>query len=215
MKMETVNTNEMIKVTRTIEKDGVLIEETIEVPKEEAKMVEDYLASTTEVKNDNQEEHSSKVNGEMEAIQAEETKGEGRGKEQGVHGDTSEEAEVLKDENTIELTGNYDGSILDPNGLLFGVPIVEEDDEEENKESAAEFAARDSMAGGTRQVDGVIVIDDPTYPAEDMPNDLFDSGYTDDEENQDVYAMMSGVYSDFDDDDDDVYDMLEEFDDDE
>ena len=212
--METVNTNEMIKVTRTIEKDDVLIEETIEVPKEEAKMVEDYLASTTEVKNDNQEEYSPVVTGEVATVQAEETKGEGRSEEQGVHGDTPEEAEVLKDENTIELTGNYDGSILDPNGLLFGVPIVEENDEE-NKESAAEFAARDSMAGGTRQVDGVIVIDDPTYPAEDMPNDLFDSGYTDDEENQDVYAMMSSVYSDFDDDDNDVYDMLEEFDDDE
>lgn len=182
MKMETVNTNEMIKVTRTIEKDGVLIEETIEVPKEEAKMVEDYLASTTEVKNDNQEEHSPVVTGEVAPTQAEEPKEEGRGKEQGVLGETSKPSES-------------EGNIY--------------------KESAVEFAARDSMESGAKQVDGVIVIDDPTYPAEDMPNDLFDSGYTDDEENQDVYAMMSNVYSDFDDDDDDVYEMLEEFDDDE
>lgn len=180
--METVNTNEMIKVTRTIEKDGVLIEETIEVPKEEAKMVEDYLASTTEVKNDNQEEHSPVTSGEVAVAQAEETKGEGRGEEQGVLGETSK-------------TSESEGSVY--------------------KESAVEFAARDSMESGAKLVDGVIVIDDPTYPAEDMPNDLFDSGYTDDEENQDVYAMISGVYSDFDDDDDDVYDMLEEFDDDE
>lgn len=179
--METVNTNEMIKVTRTIERDGVLIEETIEVPREEAKMVEDYLASTTEVKNDNQEEHSPVVTGEVASTQAEEPKEERRGEEQGVLGEASK---------TSESEGNI------------------------YKESAVEFAARDSMESGAKQVDGVIVIDDPTYPAEDMPNDLFDSGYTDDEENQDVYAMMSNVYSDFDDDDDDVYEMLEEFDDD-
>ena len=185
MKMETVNTNEMIKVTRTIERDGVLIEETIEVPREEAKMVEDYLASTTEVKNDNQEEYSPVVAGEVAVVQAEETKGEGRSEEQGILGNAQEEAEVLKDKET-----GY-------------------------KESAAEFAARDSMESGAKQVDGVIVIDDPTYPAEDLPNDLFDSGYTDDEENQDIYAMMNDAYSDFDDDDDDVYEMLEEFDDDE
>ena len=182
MKMETVNTNEMIKVTRTIERDGVLIEETIEVPREEAKMVEDYLASTTEVKNDNQEEHSPVVTGEMASTQAEEPKEEGRGEEQGVLGETSKPSES-------------EGNIY--------------------KESAVEFAARDSMESGAKQVDGVIVIDDPTYPAEDLPNDLFDSGCTDDEENQDIYAMMNDAYSDFDDDDDDVYEILEEFDDDE
>lgn len=182
MEMETVNTNEMIKVTRTIERDGVLIEETIEVPKEEAKMVEDYLASTTEVKNDNQEEYSPVVAGEVAVVQAEEPKEEGRGEEQGILGETSKPSE--SEGNTY-------------------------------KESAVEFAARDSMESGAKQVDGVIVIDDPTYPAEDLPNDLFDSGYTDDEENQDIYAMMNDAYSDFDDDDDDVYDMLEEFDDDE
>lgn len=180
--METVNTNEMIKVTRTIERDGVLIEETIEVPKEEAKMVEDYLASTKEVKNDNQEEHSPVVTGEVAPTQAEDQKEEGRGEEQGVLGETSKPSES-------------EGNIY--------------------KESAVEFAARDSMESGAKQIDGVIVIDDTTYPAEDLPNDLFDSGYTDDEENQDIYAMMNDAYSDFDDDDDDVYDMLEEFDDDE
>lgn len=214
--MEMTNTSETITIKRTIEKDGVLIEETIQVPNEEANLLASYLASnpTEEVQHDHQEEHSSEVNGKVEAIQAKEEEGTGGEKAHGVPGN-SPEAKVLKDENTIELKGDYDGSILDPNGLLFGVPIVEEANEEEHKESAAEFAARDSMKSGAMQVDGVIVIDDPTYPAEDLPNDLFDSGYTDDEENQDIYAMMNDAYSDFDDDDDDVYEMLEVFDDDE
>ena len=213
--MEMTNTSETITVKRTIEKDGVLIEETIQVPNEEANLLASYLASnpTEEVQHDHKEEHSSEVNGEVEAVQAKEEEGAGREEAQGVLGDSPEEAEVLKDENTIELTGDYDGFIHDPNGLLFGTPIVEEDEEEEYKESAAEFAARDSLDSGAKQVDGVIVIDDPTYNSEDLPNDLFDSGYTDDEENQDVYALMDEY--DFDDEDDDVYDMLEEFDDDE
>nr|DAM88359.1 MAG TPA: hypothetical protein [Caudoviricetes sp.] len=214
--MEMTNTNETITVKRTIEKDGVLIEETIQVPNEEANLLASYLASnpTEEVQHDHQEEHSSEVNGEVEAVQAKEEEGTGGEETQGVLGDSPEETEVLKDENTIELRSDYDGFIHDPNGLLFGTPIVEEDDEEEEyKESAAEFAARDSLNSGAKQVDGVIVIDDPTYNSEDLPNDLFDSGYTDDEENQDVYALMGEC--DFDDDNDDVYDMLEEFDDDE
>lgn len=212
--MEMTNTSETITVKRTIEKDGVLIEETIEVPNEEANLLASYLASnpTEEVQHDHQEEHSSEINGEMEAVQAKEEEGAGGEETQGVFGDSPEEAEVIKDENTIELTGDYDGSILDPNGLLFGTPIVDEDDEEEEyKESAAEFAARDSLDSGAKQVDGVIVIDDPTYNSEELPNDLFDSGYTDDEENQDVYALMEEC--DFDD-EDDIYDMSEEFDDD-
>lgn len=188
--MEMTNTSETITVKRTIEKDGVLIEETIQVPNEEANLLASYLASNPieEVQDDHQEEHSSEANGEVEAVQAKEEEGTGGEEAQGVSGVTTEEGCECCGCETVEVVEVY-------------------------KESAAEFAARDSMDSGAKQVDGVIVIDDPTYNSEDLPNDLFDSGYTDDEENQDIYALMGEC--DFDDDNDDVYDMLEEFDDDE
>ena len=208
--MEMTNTSETITVKRTIEKDGVLIEETIQVPNEEANLLASYLASnpTEEVQHDNQEEHSSETNGEVEAAQAKEEEGTGREETQGVLGDSPEEARCGQCECEVvmdEIERRMDILVNDPT-IWDGV----DDEEEEYKESAAEFAARDSLDSSAKQVDGVIVIDDPTYNSEDLPNDLFDSGYTDDEENQDVYALMDEY--DFDDEDDD---MLEEFDDDE
>ena len=214
--MEMTNTSETITVKRTIEKDGVLIEETIQVPNEEANLLASYLASnpTEEVQHDHKEEHSSEVNGEVEAVQAKEEEGTGREETQGVLGDSPEESgcEQCECEDVMdEIERRMDILVNDP--TIWDGVVEEDDEEEEYKESAAEFAARDSLDSGAKKVDGVIVIDDPTYNTEDLPNDLFDSGYTDDEENQDVYALMDEC--DFDDDNDDVYDMLEEFDDDE
>lgn len=56
---------EVVKAVNVYEKDGVVVEETIEVPVDELETLKEYMNG---VDDDNQEEHNPEVTGEMESL---------------------------------------------------------------------------------------------------------------------------------------------------
>ena len=118
---------EMVKAVNVYEKDGVVVEETIEVPVDELETLKEYMNG---VDDDNQEEYNTEATGEMESL-SEVEEIEGDEDEPECPGcDEPEEVEVIEeDEDTIELVGDFDGIVLDPNGLIVGVTLIDQEDE--------------------------------------------------------------------------------------
>lgn len=117
----------MVKAVNVYEKDGVVVEETIEVPVDELETLKEYMNG---VDDDNQEEYNTEATGEMESL-SEVEEIEGDEDEPECPGcDEPEEVEVIEeDEDTIELVGDFDGIVLDPNGLIVGVTLIDQEDE--------------------------------------------------------------------------------------
>lgn len=115
---------EMVKAVNVYEKDGVLVEETIEVPVSELETLKEYMNG---VDDDNQEEYNTEATGETEDLPDDE-EGEVEPEDEPEY-DEPEEVEVIEDEDTIELVGNFDGIVLDPNGLIVGLSLIDQEDE--------------------------------------------------------------------------------------
>ena len=114
----------MVKAVNVYEKDGVLVEETIEVPVSELETLKEYMNG---VDDDNQEEYNTEATGETEDLPDDE-EGEVEPEDEPEY-DEPEEVEVIEDEDTIELVGNFDGIVLDPNGLIVGLSLIDQEDE--------------------------------------------------------------------------------------
>ena len=115
---------EMVKAVNVYEKDGVLVEETIEVPVDELETLKEYMNG---VDDDNQEEYNTEATGETEDLSDVE-EGEVEPEDEPEY-DEPEEVEVIEDEDTIELVGDFDGIVLDPNGLIVGISLIDQEDE--------------------------------------------------------------------------------------
>lgn len=118
---------EVVKAVNVYEKDGVVVEETIEVPADEFETLKEYMNG---VDDDNQEEYNTEATGEMENLSdVEEIEGD-EDEPECPECDEPEEVEVIEeDEDTIELVGDFDSIVLDPNGLIVGVTLIDQEDE--------------------------------------------------------------------------------------
>ena len=118
---------EMVKAVNVYEKDGVVVEETIEVPVSEFETLKEYMNG---VDDDNQEEYNTEATGEMESLSDVEEIEEDEDEPECPECDEPEESEVIEEvEDTIELVGDFDGIVLDPNGLIAGVTLIDQEDE--------------------------------------------------------------------------------------
>lgn len=122
---------EMVKAVNVYEKDGVVVEETIEVPVSEFETLKEYMNG---VDDDNQEEHNSEVTGEMENLsEVEEIEGD----EDESEYDEPEELEEVVLVDTIEddVPVVVEAILLDQEEEMFLESFldfdIEEDDEED------------------------------------------------------------------------------------
>ena len=128
----------MVKAVNVYEKDGVVVEETIEVPVSEFETLKEYMNG---VDDDNQEEYNSEATGEMESLSdVEEIESE---PEDEPEYDEPEELEVLEEVvmvDTIEddvpvvveaILLDQDEEVFLESFLDFDIEEDEDDDEED------------------------------------------------------------------------------------
>lgn len=115
---------EVVKAVNVYEKDGVVVEETIEVPVDELETLKEYMG----VNDDNQEEYMAEADREVEDISdVEEDEGYSEDEDESDY-DEPEEVEVIEDEATIEFIGEDGIYIDDQDEPIFGVPMLDPDD---------------------------------------------------------------------------------------
>ena len=131
---------EMVKAVNVYEKDGVLVEETIEVPVDELETLKEYMNG---VDDDNQEEYNTEATGETEDLSdVEEGEVEPEDEPEYDEPEELEELEVLAVEDTIEFTGDVpvaveailldqDEEVFLESFLDFDIEEDEDDDEED------------------------------------------------------------------------------------
>jgi hypothetical protein len=128
---------EMVKAVNVYEKDGVVVEETIEVPVSEFETLKEYMNG---VDDDNQEEYNTEATGEMESLSDVE-EGESEPEDEPEY-DEQEELEELEEVvcvDTIEddvpvveaILLDQDEEVFLESFLDFDIEEDEDDDEED------------------------------------------------------------------------------------
>lgn len=130
----------MVKAVNVYEKDGVVVEETIEVPVDELETLKEYMNG---VDDDNQEEYNTEAIGETEDLSdVEEGEVEPEDEPEYDEPEELEELEVLAVEDTIEFTDDVpvvveailldqDEEVFLESFLDFDIEEDEDDDEED------------------------------------------------------------------------------------
>ena len=125
---------EMVKAVNVYEKDGVVVEETIEVPVSEFETLKEYMNG---VDDDNQEEHNSEVTGEMENL-SEVEEGEVESEDEPEYDEPEElEEVVLVDTIEDDVPVVVEAILLDQEEEMFlesflDFDIEEDEDDEED-----------------------------------------------------------------------------------
>lgn len=124
----------MVKAVNVYEKDGVVVEETIEVPVSEFETLKEYMNG---VDDDNQEEHNSEVTGEMENL-SEVEEGEVESEDEPEYDEPEElEEVVLVDTIEDDVPVVVEAILLDQEEEMFlesflDFDIEEDEDDEED-----------------------------------------------------------------------------------
>lgn len=129
---------EMVKAVNVYEKDGVLVEETIEVPVDELETLKEYMNG---VDDDNQEEYNTEATGETEDLpDIEEGEVEPEDEPEYDEPEELEELEVLTVVDTMEedvpvvveaILLDQDEEVFLESFLDFDIEEDEDDDEED------------------------------------------------------------------------------------
>ena len=128
---------EMVKAVNVYEKDGVLVEETIEVPVDELETLKEYMNG---VDDDNQEEYNTEATGETEDLSGVE-EGEVEPEDEPEYDEPEELEEIVVDTVMVEddvpvvveaILLDQDEEVFLESFLDFDIEEDEDDDEEED-----------------------------------------------------------------------------------
>lgn len=127
----------MVKAVNVYEKDGVLVEETIEVPVDELETLKEYMNG---VDDDNQEEYNTEATGETEDLSGVE-EGEVEPEDEPEYDEPEELEEIVVDTVMVEddvpvvveaILLDQDEEVFLESFLDFDIEEDEDDDEEED-----------------------------------------------------------------------------------
>lgn len=126
---------EMVKAVNVYEKDGVLVEETIEVPVDELETLKEYMG----VGDDNQEEYNTEATGETEDLSDVE-EGEVEPEDESGYDEPEELEEIIVDTVMVDddvpvaveaILLDQDEEVFLESFLDFDIEEDEDDDEED------------------------------------------------------------------------------------